>query len=315
MLAHYFNPKTEQGVLRLSIVVTIVLGGFGIAFGLLASSSAIIFDGIYDLTDAGMTFLALLVSKLIAASSTGNTVRSKLTERFTMGFWHLEPIVLGFNGTLLLGSALYALVNAVDSFLDGGRRLELNYAIIFTLISLVCTLSMALFASKANQFIRSELLALDAKSWFISTALSIAWLVAFTFGMIIEGTYLDWMVPYIDPAVLAIVCLVVIPLPISNIRQAVADILLVTPADLKKHVDEVAQKVVERYGFIAYRAYVARVGRGRQIELYFIVPMSWPAKRLEEWDELRDQISEAIGEDTPDRWLTIVFTTDLEWAE
>ena len=32
-------------------------------------------------------------------------------------------------------------------------------------------------------------------------------------------------------------------------------------------------KIVLRYQFLSYRAYVARVGRGRQIELYFIVPM------------------------------------------
>ena len=62
-------------------------------------------------------------------------------------------------------------------------------------------------------------------------------------------------------------------------------------------------------------AYVAKVGRGRQIELYFIVPAGWPARALEEWDALRDEIGEAIGGDSPDRWLTIVFTTDREWAE
>ena len=47
----------------------------------------------------------------------------------------------------------------------------------------------------------------------------------------------------------------------------------------------------------------------------FIVPSGLPARRLEEWDKIRDEIGEAIGNDTPDRWLTVVFTTDQEWAE
>ena len=119
----------------------------------------------------------------------------------------------------------------------------------------------------------------------------------------------------LDPAILAVVCLVVIPIPFGTVRRALADILLVTPAELKQHVDEVAEVIVARYGFLSYRSYVARVGRGRQIELYFIVPTGWPAKRLEEWDRIRDEISEAIGGDTADRWLTIVFTTDEEWAD
>ena len=65
------------------------------------------------------------------------------------------------------------------------------------------------------------------------------------------------------------------------LRQALEEILLVTPPELKRHVDAVAQAVVERHGFLSYRAYVAKVGRGRQIELYFIVPAGWPARTLE----------------------------------
>jgi len=34
-----------------------------------------------------------------------------------MGFWHLEPIVLGLNGVLLTGAAIYALINAIGSIL------------------------------------------------------------------------------------------------------------------------------------------------------------------------------------------------------
>ncbi|MFD2522742.1 cation diffusion facilitator family transporter [Emticicia soli] len=315
MLTQYVNLKSEQGILRVSVTITIILSVFGIVFGLLSKSSAIIFDSIYDLTDAGMTFLALLVTNLITASRASGTEKNKLAERFTMGFWHLEPMVLALNGTLLIGSAIYALVNSVNSFLNGGQRLQFNYAIIFAVVSLICALGMTLIAYSANRTIKSQLLALDVKSWFIATAFTVAWLIAFVFGYFIQGTTLDWIVPYIDPFVLAIVCLCVIPMPISNIKEAFSDILLITPLDLKNHVDEVAERIVAQYGFDSFRSYVARVGRGRQIELYFIVPVSWPAKRIEEWDKIRDEIGIAIGNDTPDRWLTIVFTTDPEWAE
>ncbi len=140
-------------------------------------------------------------------------------------------------------------------------------------------------------------------------------LVAFVFGALIQGTSLKWMSPYIDPAALAIICVIVIPMPIGTVRQALADVLLVTPPDLMRHVDAVAEQIVRRYQFLSYRAYVARVGRGRQIELYFIVPPGLPAKRLEDWDNIRNEIGEAIGGDSPDRWLSIVFTTDQEWTE
>lgn len=103
-------------------------------------------------------------------------------------------------------------------------------------------------------------------------------------------------------------------MPIGTIKQALADIFLVTPIDLKQHVDAVAGEFVKRNSFLSYRAYVAKVGRGKQIELYFIVPPDLPPRKLEEWDALRGEIGDALGGEGPDRWLTIAFTTDVEWA-
>ncbi|AWJ90235.1 cation transporter [Azospirillum baldaniorum] len=310
---------TEQKVLRLSIAVTVLLAGAGILFGLLSGSFAIVFDGIYALVDASMTMVTLLVSNLIAAStaalSTGGPRRGKLAERFTMGFWHLEPMVLGLNATLLIGAAIYALINAVGSLMTGGRDLAFDHAIVYAAVTVLVAAGMAVFATRANRTVRSDFLALDAKAWIMSAALTAALLVAFVFGYLIQGTRLQWMSPYIDPAALALVCLVVIPIPVGTMRRALADILLVTPADLKRHVDAVASDIVRRHGFSSYRAYVARVGRGRQIELFFIVPSGWPPRTLEAWDKIRDEVGAAIGGEGPDRWLTIVFTSDPEWAE
>jgi len=315
MFSERFSTQTEQGVLRISIACTFAVSAIGIVFGLASRSFVIIFDSIYELTDVAMTALALLVSKLIAMSTTEATARSKLAERFTMGFWHLEPMVLGLNGTLLIGAAIYALINAADSFLMGGRRVEFDYAIVFGVVSLIWGVAMTVFVTQANKTIRSDFLALDAKSWFMGSVLTLAWLSAFIFGSCIEGTRHDWLTPYIDPIILALVCLVVIPLPVRTVRRALSDMLLVTPVDLKQHVDEVAQAVVMKHHFVGYRSYVARVGRGRQIELNFVVPTDWPPKRLEEWDIIRDEVEQALGDNSPHLWLTIVFTTDQEWAD
>lgn len=306
---------TEQSVLRLSIAVTFLLAAAGIVFGLLSGSFAIVFDGVYALTDAIMTMVALLVANLIASSTGTGAAGGRLVKHFTMGFWHLEPMVLGLNGVLLTGAAIYALINAVGSIMAGGRLLAFDYAIVYAALTMLIAFAMAIYGKRANRELGSGFVALDAKAWLMSGGLSGALLIAFVFGYAIQGTRLAWMLPYVDPVALALVCIVVIPIPIGTIKQALADILLVTPSELKRHVDAVAEDIVGRYGFASYRSYVARVGRGRQIELYFIVPRDGPAKKLEEWDRIRDEIGEAIGDDTPDRWLTIAFTTDPEWAD
>jgi len=307
--------KTEQSVLRVSIAAAFLLAAVGILFGLLSGSFVIVFDGVYGLTDATMTIVALFVSNLIVSSTASGPAKSKLVQHFTMGFWHLEPMVLGLNGILLTGAAIYGLINALGSIMAGGRPLAFGHAVIYAVVTLGIASAMTIFSRTANRTLKSDFVALDAKSWLMSAAVSAALLIAFAFGFSIQGSSLEWVSPYIDPVALALVCVVIIPIPAKTIRQALADILLVTPPDLKQHVDEVASEIVRRHGFLAYRAYVARVGRGRQIELNFIVPTDWPPSRLQDWDRIRDETGEAIGDDSPDRWLTIAFTTDPEWAD
>ena len=306
--------RTEQGVLQTSIAVTVFVACFGILFGILTGSFSISFDGVYALADASMTILALIVSRLIT-NYTSNVGSRRLRERFSLGFWHLEPIVLGMNGVLLMGVSIYALINAISSLLAGGHLLKFDYAIVYAAVTLAVCFIMAFIARRANRSIGSEFVALDATAWMMSGGITAALLVAFVGGYLVDGTALAWVAPYIDPAVLALVCIVIIPMPVQTVRQALADILLLTPEDLKTHVDAVAASTVEKYGFLSYRAYVAKVGRLNQVELYFIVPHGLPPKTVEEWDRTRDEIGDAIGYEGPDRWLTIAFTADKSWAE
>jgi len=305
---------TEQGILRLSIAVTLLLAGGGILFGLLSGSFSIVFDGVYSLADASMSGLALIVATLISKHTAAGESSRRLAERFNMGFWHLEPMVLALNGTLLCGVTLYALINALGSLLAGGKSLDFGFAIIYALVATIACFSLAALEFRANRAIRSDFVALDAKAWVMSGSISLALLIAFLLGELSAGTEYAWLAPYVDPAVLAIICLVILPLPLLTIRQALADILLATPPALKLHVDEVAEAVVAQEGFLGYEAYVAKVGRALQVELYFIVPADWPARTLDDWDRLRDAIGEAIGDAGPNRWLTIAFTTDPQWA-
>ena len=306
--------RSEQAVLRASIVATVLVAALGIVAGLASGSSAIVFDGVYSLFDALASLLALLVANMIAAYGADGRRSRRLEERFTMGVWHLEPMVLGATGLLLIGSTSYALIIAIASFLSGGRELAFGQAIAYAVVTLAISLAMARSGQRANRALRSPLVQIDVQAWLISAAITAALLVAFVIGVSIQGTRHDWMVPYVDPAVLALVCLVILPLPLRTVRAALADVLMVTPPLLKQHVDEVAQGFVEREGFIAHRSYVVRKGRGRHIEVFFIVPRGWPARTLEEWDALRDAIGAALGGDSPDLWLTIAFTTDREWA-
>ncbi|WP_188035557.1 cation diffusion facilitator family transporter [Pseudomonas sp. EZ-C24] len=311
----FFDLTCEQGLLRTSIAVTLFIATIGIAFGLASGSFSIVFDGVYSLVDASMSGLSLVVIKLITAHISSAQMSRKLRERFSMGFWHLEPMVLALNGILLSGVAIYALINAVSSLLEGGRDLEFGLALIYAVLTVIACVTIAVVEARANRTLNSDFVRMDVKGWVMSASITAALLIAFCVGLAIQGTQWQWISPYIDPAVLGLVCLVIIPLPLSVVRQALADIFLVTPSDLKQHVDNVAQAFVHKHGLQSFRAYVAKVGRSREIELYFIVPADMAARTIAEWDALRNEIGDAVGGEGPDRWITVVFTGDPEWAE
>ncbi|MBU9190558.1 cation diffusion facilitator family transporter [Burkholderia gladioli] len=311
----FFDLDDERGVLRVSIVVTLFIASIGIVFGLFSGSFSIIFDGVYSLVDASMSALSLLVVQLITSHASSRDLPRKLRERFGMGFWHLEPMVLALNGILLSGVAIYALINAVASLLRGGRELEFSWAVLYAFLTVCACSAIALVEARANRRIGSDFVRMDVKGWIMAASITGALLIAFCVGLAVQGTKWAWISPYIDPAVLAAVCLVIIPLPMSVIRQALGEIFLITPPDLRRHVEDIAQAFVEKHGLQSYRAYVAKTGRSREIELYFIVPATLPARDIAGWDRLRDEIGELIGGEGPDRWLTVVFTGDLEWAE
>lgn len=314
-IASCFDLGDEGGLLRMSISATLVVALAGVIVGLVTGSSSIVFDGVYSLVDAAMSVLALVVVRLITSFARAETMSRKLRERFTMGFWHLEPMVLALNGVMLVGVAVYALINAVSSLLAGGRELAFDTALGYTGITVIVCLAVAIIEARANRRIRSDFIAMDIKSWLMSAGITAALMVAFGIGHAIQGTQWERLSPYIDPAVLALVCLVIIPMPVPTIRRAIADILLVTPADLKARVDAVAADVVTREGFLSHRSYVARVGRSRHIELYFIAPSALAPRSLGDWDGLREEIGAAIGGAGPNRLLTVAFTSDPEWAE
>lgn len=306
---------TEQRVLRISIIATVIVACMGIALGLTSRSSVIIFDGMYALFDAGMTTLTLTVANLIARSAAPQALSGYLQRRFNMGFWHLEPMVLGLNGTLLLAVCVYAFINALSQLLNGGSDVHFDVGMIYAICSLIICLLMQRFCVRANRRLQSDFIKLDAQAWLMSAGITAALLLSFCAGLLLRNSPYQHLTPYIDPAALAIIALILLPLPLPLIKQALTEVFLMTPLPVKAHIDAVANAAIIEHGFLDYYSYVAKTGRALHIELCFIVPDDYPAKRINDWDALRHQLAAQIGHTQYDRWLTIVFTADRELAD
>jgi cation diffusion facilitator family transporter len=299
-------PATaEQRMLRLSIGVTVVVSLFGVVFGLLSGSMSILFDGVFAAIDAAMSGLALFVSRLVSGDNANR--------RFQFGYWHIEPMVLAFNGGTLMLLCFYAFLNAIDSILGGGRQLDFDWAIIYAAIVCVTCFGMYAYEFRTNRRIGSDFVRLDAQSWLMSAAVTSALLLTFGIASSLHGTAFGYLTSYADPVVLALLTLALVFVPIRTVRKALQEMLLITPPELDAHVRGVMDRVIARHGFKTYTSYVAKVGRAQFIEIHIAVPAGMRLDNVAMVDAIRREIAEAIGEEGPQRWLTIDFTADPRW--
>lgn len=294
----------EQRILKISISVTFLLAVAGVLFGLLSGSLAIVFDGMFNMVDTAMSILSLLVARLLT---------SKGNRRFQYGYWHVEPMVLVFNGSVLILICAYALVNAIGSLLSGGRELNFDWAFVFALLMSVLSIVMYVYIRHKNVKLSSEFLRLDTQSWLISAAISSSLLIAFGTAALMDGTAYEYLTPYIDPFILAVLTACLIFVPMGAVRDAMRDMFLIAPFGLDEKVRGFLDELTIRYQFKTYSSYVAKIGRAQFIEIHIVVPEGYPISGIETLDAIRREIVGVMGGNGPKLWLTIAFTTDESW--
>jgi predicted Co/Zn/Cd cation transporter (cation efflux family) len=294
------RSELEARLLQFSVAATVVIALLGVLFGLLARSPAILFDGFFSLLDAAITWLTLAVARLVASEGSA---------RFQYGFWHLEPLVILLKASVLIFLVAFAFLGAINSMLKGGYEPEFGIALAYAaVVAAICFVMWWWMRGHAER-IDSGLVRLDVKSWLMSALVTTALLIAFGLALALEGTEAEWLVSYVDPAVLALLSLVLLPMPFREARESLTEILGLSPPEIDAHVRAVMADFVARHGFPAFRSYVSKAGRARFIEISVLVPGSLTLP-VAEIDAFRDEIGEAIGDPGPDRWLTIVFTSN-----
>lgn len=291
----------EASLLRLSIWATLLISALGVLFGLLSGSLAILFDGLFSLADAGVTWLMLVVARLVAQES---------NQKFQYGYWHLEPLVVALKAAVLMTLVVFGFLGALQSIQAGGHTPDLGPAIGYAAVVVVICVATWFWMWRQNDRIGSALVALDMKAWAMSGVITAALLLAFLAAMAMRGTALEHLIPYVDPAILAILSLAILPVPWKDARLAFRDIFGIVPQQLDTHVHVVMDAFVETHGFAGYESYVTATGRARFIEISVLAKPGMPPRTIEHFDELRAEIGDAIGDRGPDRWLTIVFTAN-----
>lgn len=297
------DTRREQHALKLSIRVTLLIGLAGVLSGLFTGSQAIIFDGIYSFVDVLITLLSLIVSQLLAREG---------SRRFQYGFFHLEPMVTAFGGAILTIACIYAGVTALSNLMSGGHSVLYGAAAVWAGAVSVCGFGMYLYIGRRARALNSGLLSLDARAWLVTAALSVALLTSFVFAAVLQGTRFQVWVPYVDPVMLLLIAIVVLPVPLMTVVHAMREVLQVAPDDLDRNVKAAMDEITAQHGFLDYSSHVAKIGRTMFVEIHVLVA---PASRInvETSDDIRVRLADRLHVRGPELWLALDFTADRLW--
>jgi cation diffusion facilitator family transporter len=292
----------ERSALRFSAWGNVFFAALGLGFGLTTRSEAIMLDGYFSLIAFVMSLVTLRVSRLVTQGE---------DETFHFGYYSFEPLLNTIKGLFILALCAVALVSAVVSLFRGGREVNLGWAVVYSVVAMVGALTLAVAQNRVAKATGSPLLEVDARNWRIDGILSGAVLLAFLGAFLIQKTRWSHLLPYVDPALVAVLIVAVVREPVRIVRDGLGELLYISPPPEVQH--EVRQRfdeLVADYGFQRTHLRMVKVGRVSYLSAHVVVPEGFVLSRIDELDEIRRRIAQGIQELHPSWTVDTIFVAD-----
>jgi cation diffusion facilitator family transporter len=299
--------RIEQRTLMLSLVAVAGVALLSLAWGVAIESDVVILNGVFSLVSLIGSVLYVTAARLVARPA---------DRRFQYGYAHVEPMVAGANGLLVLVICIYAFINGVEGLRAGGDEVSPAGVVWFGALSGVICLVVGTYEWSMARRTGSQLLRNDAREWLIDAAFSLVTLAGFAVLWLLEEPWRSWWARHADSALVALLALLFMPVPLGVLRQNLREMLHMADADheIAARVEAVLREVAAEHDLASHTTHVAKVGRSSFIEVNIVAGPRFALQTVTQQDGLRGRIWRALGL-APDRaWLSIIITADPRWA-
>ena len=295
---------TEQRLLWQSAGLMGLIAVAATWFGLLTNSHAILIDGIFSFVAVIIKILMIMTSRLTTRES---------SKKFQFGYWQFEPLVLAAEGGFTLIIVVYAFLNGMISLFSGGNAMNFGLAIIYALTFTFANMGYYLYVHRVNRKLKSSLIHFDNMSWLVDACFAASLFISFGLAYLLERTQYAHYGVYVDPVILIILSLTMLPVALNILGPAVRQVLGMAPEGLHEKVHEVMDDFMVRYRFKDYVSSVQRYGKIVFIDIDILIPKNYQIQEVGDLDRIRDEIDKALGGKSVRKWLTITFTTSRRW--
>ncbi len=286
----------ERRYLLASIAVAALLGGLGIGWGIASRSQMILLDGAYALVGIVLSVV------LLRASSLASRAPSK---RYPFGMGGATALAVGAQGLVLLATLLYASYEAVLSIRSGGTSVTVGWAIAYGVIA---TFASAAFAAWIGRAPTSDVIEAETVAWKVAAWSGAGVIVGFSLLALAEVTGPSHLVPYVDPIMVLVSCVLLVREPLKMIRATGVELLEGAPDEsVLAPVKHVVTDTASRHGLGNIEASVAKLGP----KLYVDVSATAPGDlTLRQEQSIREEIDIKLEQLPYDVWLTLELSVD-----
>jgi len=288
--------------LRLSVVAGVVAALLAVVWGLLAGSRVIVFDGV-----SAMIGLVLSVMSLIASRAASRAE----TPQYPYGRQSLIPLVVGGQGLARLALITFALTDSVMVIASGGDEASASSAVAYAAVS--TALCLAVWWALARGRSTDDLVSTELVGWRSATFLSLGILVGFgVVAVLPDGDLRDMAVAYVDPVLMLIIGLAILPTPIRLLRTMSRELLeMRPPADIEAPARATALDTCRAAGLPEPVVRMTKTGGRLYVEIDHVVePGTWDVADI---DVVRRALVANLASERYTVWLNVDLSTDPTW--
>lgn len=302
-----FHEQKEKNLLKLSFYIAglFVFVAFGFAF--ITESGAILFDGVYSLIAFFMALLTLKVANLVQLPD---------DDRFHFGYTAIEPTLNLFKSIIIISTCLYAVVNSIASLAKGGNAAVYDKAMIYGVFATVGCFAISALMKIRGKSLRSDLVSVDAHTWFIDGVLSAAILFGFAIAYGMQHYGFAEYAPYVDPVLLIVLGLAILPIPAKIMLDSLNEVINKAPPEAVSLVIEkkLKQTLIDvPYNHVEVR--ISKQGRDLYILVHIIVDRTFGTVTITELDTIRKASEATMREWNPAILMDIMFICDPALAD
>lgn len=205
----------ELNILRCSVVLELFFGVTGILVAFYSRSNAVLLDGCYSL---------LCTLTMMANVRISQIVKLPPTPESPYGYPTLEPLMLFFEGIILLGLCLALLSFSVCKLITGGYIPEFDLALAYEIFSTIIGGATATLFFLLNRSKPSPLIYFEYQEWLVDSAVSAGATVAFAIAYQLGNSHP--VTPFIDSILTISLLLFLVGLPLRTVHRNFRQLLL-----------------------------------------------------------------------------------------